>query len=128
VNELQPLHTPQLRFVVLMHDWPEAHLDLFLEQNGVLWAWRLPVEDSGGDCIATANHDHRLHYLDYEGPVSGGRGTVARWDTGGLEWLSETPERIEVRLTGGKLNGIYTLTRIDGQHWRFDPVTSPCPG
>ena len=26
--------------------------------------------------------DHRLAYLDYEGPISGDRGSVTRWDRG----------------------------------------------
>ena len=45
----------------------------------MLKAWRLTAEPTDAtDTPATANHDHRRHYLDYDGPVSGGRGTVTR--------------------------------------------------
>jgi DNA polymerase Ligase (LigD) len=116
------------RFVILTHDWPVAHLDLFLEQNGVLRAWRLPADlVPGTECVATPNHDHRLMYLDYIGPVSGGRGTVERWDTGELEWLGETPERIEFRLHGTKLNGVFALILTEGSNWSFTPLPS-APG
>ena len=33
--------------------------------------------------------DHRRLYLDYEGPVLGGRGEVNRIDSGGLIWKSD---------------------------------------
>ncbi len=112
-----------LQFAVLTHDWPVAHLDLFLEQNGVLRAWRLPAEYQPGEvCEALERHDHRLMYLNYVGPVSGDRGTVSRWDAGELEWLKDTEQRIEVRLSGDKLSGDYALVLMEGSNWRFDSI------
>ena len=117
-----------MRFAVVNHNWPVAHLDLFLEQNGVLRAWRLPVDyQPGGVCEAVQRHDHRLAYLDYVGPVSRDRGTVSRWDAGELEWLSETEQRIEVRLSGARLNGCFALVWMEYSNWCFVPVTSPSP-
>lgn len=67
------------RFVLLRHDWPHPHLDLLLEAGPVLLAWRLFAEPVPGAWVpAEPNADHRLLYLDYEGPVSGGRGSVSR--------------------------------------------------
>ena len=67
------------RFVILAHDWPVPHFDLLLEAGGVLKSWRLLAEPRPGVTVpATPNADHRLHYLDYEGPVGGNRGTVTR--------------------------------------------------
>src|SRR5947199_376784 len=56
------------RFVILEHDHPARHWDLLLESEGVLRAWRLPAPPQG-DALVQANFDHRLFYLDYEGPV-----------------------------------------------------------
>jgi hypothetical protein len=77
------------QFVLLAHDWPTPHLDLMLSAGGVLKTWRLAAWPGAAEPIA----DHRLHYLDYEGPVSGGRGTVRRvlageyaGEIGGPEW------------------------------------------
>ncbi|MCZ2343654.1 MAG: hypothetical protein LC104_17950 [Bacteroidales bacterium] len=90
------------RFVILEHDWPERHWDLLLEVDTILKAWRLREEPQCGRRIpAEPNHDHRRLYLDYEGPISGDRGSVTRWDTGEYE---QTTTGIILR--GGKLNGI----------------------
>ncbi len=71
------------RYAILAHDWPTPHFDLLLEADGVLKSWRLLAEPTPGVTVpATPNADHRVVYLDYEGPVSGGRGTVARYASG----------------------------------------------
>ena len=71
------------RFVILAHDWPTPHFDLLMQCGEVLRSWRLHADPSFGEAVlATANGDHRLHYLDYEGEVSGRRGQVRRIDAG----------------------------------------------
>ncbi len=42
--------------------------------------------------------DHRRLYLDYEGPISGGRGEVRRIAAGDAEIVTETGESLEVRI------------------------------
>lgn len=111
-----------LRFAVLNHDWPRPHRDLLLERGGVLKAWRLPAEFNLSDAIpAVESFDHRLHYLDYEGPVPGDRGTVGRWDGGALHWLIVREGRCVVRLDGAKLTGVFEMVRGEGG-WRFSAV------
>ena len=108
------------RFVVLVHDWPVPHLDLLIERDGVLKAWRLPAEYDGmTSCPAVANADHRPYYLEYEGPISGDRGTVARWDAGGAEWEVTLPERIVLRLDGQRLRGLFEIVRRDASGWEL---------
>src|SRR5204862_462785 len=70
------------RFVILEHDHPERHWDFMLEAGPVLRTWRLAkAPDATGIRIAAQPlGDHRALYLDYEGPLSGARGTVTRWD------------------------------------------------
>ena len=80
------------RFVILEHDWPTRHWDFFLESGPVLRAWRLLAEPAPGRVVPSEpNAEHRRLYLDYEGPVSGGRGNVVRWDAGTFEWIAEAP-------------------------------------
>ena len=94
------------RFVILEHDWPTRHWDFFLEAGPILRAWRLLAEPAPGTAVPSEpNAEHRPFYLDHEGPVSGGRGRVWRWDAGTFDWISEAPARIEVELHGGKLRG-----------------------
>ena len=107
------------RFVILEHDHPHLHWDLMLEAGPVLRTWRLHAPPLPGQSVAaTPSLDHRLVYLDYEGPISGGRGTVTRWDGGEFAWESETDERLIVQLHGGRLHGRGILTR-SGQEWTF---------
>ena len=76
------------RFVILEHDYPQQHWDLMLEAGPVLRTWRLAEPpDVGRPVAATASFDHRPVYLDYEGPVSGNRGTVQRFFVDGREML-----------------------------------------
>jgi hypothetical protein len=94
------------RFVILEHDWPTRHWDFFLEAGSVLRAWRLLQEPAPGVLVPSEpNAEHRVLYLDYEGPLSGGRGRVHRWDAGGFAWVVDKPERIEVQLRGERIRG-----------------------
>jgi hypothetical protein len=93
------------RFVVLEHDWPAPHFDFLLEAGDLLRAFRLDDAPTSGVNAAEANFDHRKLYLDYEGEVSGGRGTVRRWDAGTFEWIEDAPGRVVVELHGEKLTG-----------------------
>ncbi|MEZ5940697.1 MAG: DNA polymerase ligase N-terminal domain-containing protein [Planctomycetaceae bacterium] len=78
------------QFVILEHDWPELHYDFMLEHEGVLLTWRLPLLpelDQPSEFSAERIFDHRLHYLTYQGSVSGGRGAVRRRMQGSYSWL-----------------------------------------
>ena len=67
------------RFAILRHDHPFLHWDLLLEAGPVALTWRLLRPPLQRELIAAESlPDHRLLYLDYEGPVSGNRGCVRR--------------------------------------------------
>lgn len=107
------------RFVLLLHDWPALHWDFLVEAGESLRAWRLLSEPrAGSDIPAEPNFPHRLAYLDYEGPVSGGRGTVSRWDFGTCDWLADEPDGAELDLWGAKLRGRVVI-RAAGEGWVF---------
>jgi len=40
--------------------------------------------------------DHRQLYLDYQGPISGDRGSVRRLNRGTVRWITHSPDRIEL--------------------------------
>ena len=109
------------RFVVLKHDHPFLHWDLMLETGDVLRTWRLLEEPNRKKRIAAdLLPNHRLKYLDYEGPVSGNRGSVSRWDAGEFEVLEANAARLDVRFCGQKLSGNVVLEADDDtKGWTF---------
>jgi DNA polymerase Ligase (LigD) len=108
------------RFVILEHDHPFLHWDLMLESGDVLRTWRLLERPVPGAAIrAEALGEHRKIFLDYEGPVSGQRGTVKRWDEGTFEWETRGTGQLAVRLEGQTLRGMVSLTRSVAGEWSF---------
>ncbi len=107
------------QFVILEHDHPQLHWDLMLEAGSVLRTWRLEEPPYlGGAIAAVAVFDHRLLYLDYEGPISGGRGQVVRWDRGVFtgQVLGDPP--LVLQLQGERLRGVLRLEHVEGDTWR----------
>lgn len=117
------------RFALLRHESPRGlHWDLLLEAGGILRTWALErLPDAGGDIACQKLADHRLAYLDYEGPVSGDRGSVSRWDRGSYRIERESDTELVVELTGERLNGWASLRRApDGpDRWDFSVTTVP---
>src|SRR5688572_30013766 len=104
------------RFVLLEHDHPILHWDLMLESGDSLRTWRLArAPERGGDIEAIALPDHRLAYLEYEGPVSGGRGSVSRWDRGTYSTIVAEVKRLELQLCGERVRGRVELQQLDSE-------------
>lgn len=101
------------RYVVLRHECPPSygrpsHWDFMLEAGGALRTWALLIApDFSRPQPADPLPDHRLEYLQYEGPVSGDRGTVTRWDEGTYEAVirSDLGGDETFQLRGGRLHG-----------------------
>ena len=120
------------RFVVLRHTLPsdtqadvlkrapghniQSHFDLMLESDEVLLTWELSSwpPTTNGSQWATRLPDHRLAYLDYEGPISGNRGAVVRVDEGVYE-MAKVPEedacedKVIATLHGDHFNGTIVI-------------------
>lgn len=109
------------RYVLLAHDHPYPHLDLMLEAGETLWTWRLEGPLLPGQTIgAVRMFDHRLIYLDYEGPISGGRGSVRRLDEGTFIWQEQGCRQVVARVTAGRLTGTLRLQLSDGDGWEAE--------
>lgn len=115
------------RFAILRHETPPGsprplHWDFLLEDGGTLLTWSLAELPAAGRPIAAeALADHRTAYLDYEGPVSGNRGIVTRWDAGTFQWRHRSNREIIVNLNGRVLCGEAAVTRADDttQDWQL---------
>jgi hypothetical protein len=122
--------TPELiarRFVLLEHRWDGVHWDFMLEAEGGLRTWAIDEPITPGKVLpARALDDHRAIYLDYEGPISGGRGSVRRVDRGTFVVAEWTDERVRVRIVGGQLVGEALLwsspldsSGVGRTNWKF---------
>ncbi len=100
------------RFVILEHSWNGVHWDLMLEEKDALRTWALESPLAEGRCVpARSLADHRRVYLDYEGPVSGNRGSVRRVESGTYKALCWSEDRVVVRLQASALKGELELRR-----------------
>jgi hypothetical protein len=105
-----------------------------LEADEVLWTWELrelpaawqtdqpQLEVSPIIAIsATRLADHRLAYLDYEGLLTNGRGSVSRQMSGDYQLLENTAQRTVVRLTAEKLQTTVELAETSQLGlWKFN--------
>ena len=91
-----------------------SHWDFMLSVPN---ATRLGVESPPHEIVGEGSiarerlPDHRMEYLDYEGPVSGGRGEVTRYDRGEFELLRQDEATLVVKLRGSKLRGEWRLSQ-----------------
>lgn len=143
------------KFVVLRHEVPmesnrSSHWDFMLEHNGELWTWELlelpsPTSDLHSISLTARRlPNHRIAYLEYEGAVSGNRGSVTRTDhgdyfvrtagikssngdsTSAVSTSNEPPSRFEIELVGNRMRGTWRLERTDhlSDGWTFSLVSA----
>lgn len=125
------------RYVLLRHEclpeYKPSHWDLMLEVDGVLATWELSDLPAAWAAVlnleqreirspmtVTRLPDHRLAYLDYEGPVSGNRGSVTRIAGGSCKILESNSAMLLAILHGESLRGEVKLTRVkDSDRWEL---------
>ena len=111
------------RFVVLEHQHEGVHWDVMIEDGTALrtWAVDAPIIPDV-DLPARELPAHRRIYLDYEGAISGGRGTVRRWDCGACVVREWGEARVVVEASGVQLVGRVELRRagtVPARDWLF---------
>lgn len=125
-------------FVILLHSGNgPAHYDFLLEGSAMAETWQFlddpaalmpsSAGELGGkrarpkaaekilEIPAKKIQDHRLMYMDYEGPLSRGRGSVRQLDKGTYEMISRSATSLEFRLAGRTMKGIFRLEQAQGR-------------
>lgn len=117
-------------FVLLEHTTSEAvHWDFIIEVPGreLLPTWRLlqdPLQNAG-DIPAELIADHPRHFLDYEGPVREGRGSVRRVDRGAATVMSFDSPNLRAELSGNHVSGEICITTEPDGSVRFRVCDRP---
>ena len=85
-----------------------------LEVGPALRTWALAEEPAIGKRVrAEPLPDHRLAYLDYEGEISGGRGSVRRVEWGEFRVLRQGEDELVFEMRGEWLKCICTARKGD---------------
>lgn len=123
------------RFVLLRHECPStykpSHWDFMLESDDVLQTWELrelPLgwatdgkeycqEEQSFTAIRLA--DHRLAYLDYEGPLTNDRGSVTRVDRGTFDLLKNSNDHLIIAIHGETIHDLVELVLCGGDSWQL---------
>ncbi|MAY75045.1 MAG: hypothetical protein CMJ31_10085 [Phycisphaerae bacterium] len=118
--------------VLLRHILPDGgwHLDWLIERPDTSTEHRLlsfrtevdPIE-AEGPFEATAMPDHRAAYLEFEGEVSGGRGTVTRIWKLECRLRLATMERVEVEIADSGGNRGWQGIFASEDRWTFTELT-----
>ena len=115
------------RYVILHHETPPgsergSHYDFMLQRGDVLATWALERVPLAGETVAALKlPDHRLAYLDYEGLLTGGRGTVRRVEAGTYQVEREADDALTVRLV--QKNSAEQNPSVDNAaRWNFHRV------
>jgi hypothetical protein len=100
-----------------------------LEREGALWTWRLSelpaawrnegTARQGEPCELSAVRlaEHRLDYLEFEGALSGDRGSVSRYDSGTYRLEADDGRELRVELFGAVVRGAAALVQLAGDGW-----------
>ncbi len=103
------------RFVILHHLAPNGeHWDFMIERENHLATWQMLREPVGREAFpieCVRINDHRKRYLDYEGPISGGRGVVSQVDRGTYRCSFVDEDAWVLWLEGQRLRGEFRLER-----------------
>ena len=102
-----------------------VHYDLMLESPGLLWTWRfaeLPGSESEQLCERIQDHDRK--FLEYEGALSPGNGSVRIIDSGSFDLLAAGEDEVHFTARGQRLTGACRLMRRGENAWALqcDPV------
>jgi hypothetical protein len=108
----------EIVFVLLEHDAPDGrHWDFMIQMPGAakLTSWRLaanPLTAGERPIAVEPIGDHRREYLDYQGEISGGRGSVRRVDRGECRIVETSDPFIVLQLHGRFLTGRYRVSLV----------------
>lgn len=107
-----------MRYVILRHITSHDHYDFMFEKESFLITFSMEsylIDDffQGKEVAIHQIADHRLLYLDYEGPINGNRGSVVRVDSGHYFELHHKKATVEYSIEGTKLAGTLEINNID---------------
>ncbi len=131
-NELQ--ESNRVRFVILHHQPIDGeqnqfteHWDFMVEDGEGLATWQLsknPIDDPKATITANRIGKHRKAYLNYEGPVSNGRGAVRRIESGHCIIHKAVPSGWTLEFIEDHLEQRIELCCNENDQWTWCPTNA----
>jgi hypothetical protein len=109
-----------MKFVIHHHRTEDIHFDFMIDNGKELETWQI-TEDRmeqfirGEEIPAKLIPPHRREYLEYEGPVSKGRGRVEIYDRGECRIISRKGSFLSFMLKGKKFIGKIEIKKTAGK-------------
>jgi len=116
---------PPLRYVILRHEHvSDAHYDLMFETlpGSMLATWRSVAWPIESPTPLLRLRDHRRLYLNYEGDLTGGRGSVQRIAEGTCHVEVGEQSVWTIRLLAGAMAHTLRLRQISNEQWQAEPA------
>ena len=119
-------NSPNNRYVIQLHDASNLHYDLRIEDEGVLRSWAIPKglpTKKGIKRLAIETEPHPIKYLTFEGLIPKGEyggGQMWIFDTGEYAYIKKADKKIKIRLSKGKIKGVFNLINTKGSQWLVD--------
>ncbi len=93
-----------------------------IDNGEFLETWQIKEGDMGRliseePITAELIDPHRRDYLEYEGPVSQGRGRVEIYDTGEYTLINRKKTSLSLLLRGKRCNGTIIMQKTSGSSW-----------
>jgi hypothetical protein len=105
------------------------HWDFMVLVGDSLATWQLDTDprplSPGQSITARKLADHRIAYLDYQGPVSRQRGLVVRKDRGRCRLLETSADLWGLELSQGQLRGHWRIARQCDDTWILYRLVEP---
>ena len=122
------------RFAILRHQMSAdsgriLHWDLLLEkptgfgEKLLTFAAPTPPEEWGNATVVQQLPDHRPLYLDYEGPVSGSRGSVMRVLSGTIQWREFSAKSLIAAVQSSGIPALENKVHIEQGELRLRKLT-----
>ncbi|MHB8512849.1 MAG: non-homologous end-joining DNA ligase [Actinomycetota bacterium] len=117
-----PTTSDQPIFVIHKHNATRLHYDLRLEHDGALESWAVPKGlpiAPGEKHLAVNTEPHPMEYATFSGWIPKGHygaGESLIFDSGTYEPLEWEPDKLTIRLHGGRFTGEYHLVKTQ-QGW-----------
>ena len=117
-----------LNYSIIKHTLSDYtfHYDFLIKKNDILQCWQfssIANIEIGELIFCKKIFDHRLKYLNYQGPISNNRGKVQIIQNGFLEIIIQEDNLVRFRIDSELLNGNFEIRKIQSEAWEFKKLS-----